>query len=102
MKKSSVEYLIVIYIFLQEYARRIAKVSIDSKMDLDEDTYVSKFKCTLMDVVLSWAKGASFLQICKMTDVFEGMLISMNNNYKYVYQILSVTIMKLGPRFIVF
>ncbi|CAG9796444.1 unnamed protein product [Diatraea saccharalis] len=60
---------------LQEYARRIAKVSIDAKMDLDEDQYVSKFKCTLMDVVLAWAKGASFLQICKMTDVFEGSII---------------------------
>lgn len=71
-------------------------------MDLDEDTYVSKFKCTLMDVVLSWAKGASFLQICKMTDVFEGTLISMNKNYKHnVYQMLSVVLMKLGHRFIV-
>ncbi|OWR42365.1 superkiller viralicidic activity 2 2 isoform 1 [Danaus plexippus plexippus] len=60
---------------LQEYARRIAKVSIDAKMDLDEDEYVGKFKCTLMDVVLAWAKGASFLQICKMTDVFEGSII---------------------------
>ncbi|CAB3240962.1 unnamed protein product [Arctia plantaginis] len=60
---------------LQEYARRIAKVSIDAKMDLDEDDYVSKFKCTLMDVVLAWSKGASFLQICKMTDVFEGSII---------------------------
>ncbi|KAG6450511.1 hypothetical protein O3G_MSEX006615 [Manduca sexta] len=60
---------------LQEYARRIAKVSIDAKMDLDEDEYVNKFKCTLMDVVLAWAKGASFLQICKMTDVFEGSII---------------------------
>ncbi|KAJ2948128.1 hypothetical protein O0L34_g9927 [Tuta absoluta] len=60
---------------LQEYARRIAKVSIDAKMDLDEDEYVSKFKHTLMDVVLAWAKGSSFLQICKMTDVFEGSII---------------------------
>ncbi|CAK1602267.1 unnamed protein product [Parnassius mnemosyne] len=60
---------------LQEYARRIAKVSIDAKMDLDEDEYVSKFKCTLMDVVLAWCKGANFLQICKMTDVFEGSII---------------------------
>ncbi|XP_045448992.1 exosome RNA helicase MTR4 [Melitaea cinxia] len=60
---------------LQEYARRIAKVSIDAKMDLDEDEYVGKFKCTLMDVVLAWANGASFLQICKMTDVFEGSII---------------------------
>lgn len=41
-------------------------------MEIDEDEYVGKFKCTLMDVVLTWAKGASFLQICKMTDVFEG------------------------------
>ncbi|CAH2102277.1 unnamed protein product [Euphydryas editha] len=60
---------------LQEYARRIAKVSIDAKMSLDEDEYVGKFKCTLMDVVLAWANGASFLQICKMTDVFEGSII---------------------------
>ncbi|XP_052739797.1 exosome RNA helicase MTR4 isoform X3 [Bicyclus anynana] len=60
---------------LQEYARRIAKASIEAKMDLDEDEYVGKFKCTLMDVVLSWAKGATFLQICKMTDVFEGSII---------------------------
>lgn len=60
---------------LQEFARRIAKVSIDAKMDLDEDEYVAKFKCTLMDVVLAWAKGANFLQICKMTDVFEGSII---------------------------
>ncbi|XP_047024419.1 exosome RNA helicase MTR4 [Helicoverpa zea] len=60
---------------LQEYARRIAKVSQDAKMDVDEDEYVGKFKCTLMDVVLAWAKGASFLQICKMTDVFEGSII---------------------------
>ncbi|XP_037301563.1 LOW QUALITY PROTEIN: exosome RNA helicase MTR4 [Manduca sexta] len=60
---------------LQEYARRIAKVSIDAKMDLDEDEYVNKFGRTLMDVVLAWAKGASFLQICKMTDVFEGSII---------------------------
>ncbi|KAL4716852.1 hypothetical protein ACJJTC_012663 [Scirpophaga incertulas] len=60
---------------LQEYARRIAKVSIDAKMDLDEDTYVGKFKYTLMDVVLAWAKKGTFLQICKMTDVFEGSII---------------------------
>lgn len=60
---------------LQEYARRIAKVSIDTRMDLDEDEYVGKFKCTLMDVVLAWSKGASFLEICKMTDVFEGSII---------------------------
>ena len=27
-----------------------------------------------MDVVFAWANGASFAQICKMTDAFEGRL----------------------------
>nr|BAM18545.1 helicase [Papilio xuthus] len=44
-------------------------------MQLDEDEYVAKFKCTLMDIVLAWCKGATFLDICKMTDVFEGSII---------------------------
>ncbi|XP_013133278.1 PREDICTED: superkiller viralicidic activity 2-like 2 [Papilio polytes] len=60
---------------LQEFARRIAKVSIECNMQLDEDEYVAKFKCTLMDIVLAWCKGATFLDVCKMTDVFEGSII---------------------------
>lgn len=60
---------------MQDFARRIAKVSIECKLELDEEAYVEKFKPTLMDVVLAWCKGASFLQLCKMTDVFEGSII---------------------------
>lgn len=60
---------------MQDFARRIAKVSIECKLEIDEEEYVDKFKSTLMDVVLAWCKGASFLQLCKMTDVFEGSII---------------------------
>lgn len=60
---------------MQDFARRIAKVSIECKLEIDEEEYVEKFKSTLMDVVLAWCKGASFLQLCKMTDVFEGSII---------------------------
>lgn len=60
---------------MQDFARRIAKVAIECKLELDEEEYVEKFKPTLMDVVLAWCKGASFLQLCKMTDVFEGSII---------------------------
>jgi len=56
----------------QECAKRIAKVSADAKLDVDEETYLNQFKPHLMDVVYTWANGASFAQICKMTDVFEG------------------------------
>lgn len=57
---------------MQDLARRIAKVSTEVNLELDEEAYVEKFKPYLMDVMYAWCKGASFLQICKMTDIFEG------------------------------
>ncbi|XP_071490338.1 exosome RNA helicase MTR4-like [Diadema antillarum] len=60
---------------LQDTARRIAKVSAEAKLDIDEEDYVMSFKSTLMEVVYAWASGSSFSQICKMTDTFEGSII---------------------------
>ncbi|XP_031715908.1 exosome RNA helicase MTR4 isoform X2 [Anarrhichthys ocellatus] len=60
---------------MQECAKRIAKVSADAKLEVDEETYLNQFKPHLMDVVFAWANGATFAQICKMTDVFEGSII---------------------------
>ncbi|XP_046900625.1 exosome RNA helicase MTR4 [Hypomesus transpacificus] len=60
---------------MQECAKRIAKVSAEAKLDVDEDTYLNQFRPHLMDVVYTWANGSSFAQICKMTDVFEGSII---------------------------
>ncbi|XP_047426042.1 exosome RNA helicase MTR4 [Mugil cephalus] len=60
---------------MQECAKRIAKVSADAKLEVDEETYLGQFKPHLMDVVFAWANGATFAQICKMTDVFEGSII---------------------------
>ncbi|XP_057674378.1 exosome RNA helicase MTR4 [Corythoichthys intestinalis] len=60
---------------MQECAKRIAKVSADAKLEVDEDDYLGQFKPHLMDVVFAWANGATFAHICKMTDVFEGSVI---------------------------
>ena len=62
-----------IIILLQELARRIGKVSEETKLNIDVQTYVERFKPNIMDVVFAWANGASFAQVCKMTDAFEGM-----------------------------
>ena len=51
---------------MQEIARRIAKVSKESKLDINEDDYVSSFKVELMDAVVQWCRGASFSEICKV------------------------------------
>ncbi|KAF9524948.1 antiviral helicase [Crepidotus variabilis] len=60
---------------MQEFARRIAKVSKESKLTINEDEYVQSFKVELMDAVIQWCRGASFSDICKLTDQFEGSLI---------------------------
>ncbi|KAI9091124.1 rRNA-processing arch domain-containing protein [Phlyctochytrium arcticum] len=60
---------------MRESARRIARVSQESKLLIDEEEYVQSFRPELMDVVYAWCQGAKFAQICKMTDVFEGSII---------------------------
>ena len=51
---------------MQEIARRIAKVSTESKLPIVEDEYVQSFKVELMDAVVQWCRGASFSEICKV------------------------------------
>ncbi|ELU06394.1 hypothetical protein CAPTEDRAFT_155216 [Capitella teleta] len=60
---------------MQDTARRIAKVSAEAKLEVEEEEYVDSFKPHMMDVVHAWCKGSSFAQICKMTDIFEGSII---------------------------
>ncbi|UJR21841.1 hypothetical protein I4U23_024915 [Adineta vaga] len=60
---------------LQETARRVARVSIESKIDMDEERYVDGFKPYMMDVVRAWVDGQSFANICKMTTIFEGSIV---------------------------
>lgn len=62
---------------LREMAAKIAKVSKECKIEIVEKDYVDSFRYELMEVVYSWCKGATFTQICKMTDVYEGSLIRM-------------------------
>lgn len=60
---------------MQELARNIARISVESKLELDEETYVGQFKPFLMDVAHAWCEGATFLKVCSMTDIFEGSII---------------------------
>ncbi|KXZ46677.1 hypothetical protein GPECTOR_41g641 [Gonium pectorale] len=56
-------------------ARHIAEVSRECKLEVDPDEYVESFKPALMDVIYAWSKGATFEQVCDMTDIFEGSLV---------------------------
>ncbi|SMQ55940.1 unnamed protein product [Zymoseptoria tritici ST99CH_3D7] len=62
---------------IQAQARTIAKISMESKVLVNEEEYLQGFKPQLMEVVYAWTNGASFATICKMTDVYEGSLIRL-------------------------
>ena len=40
---------------MQDSARRIARVSVEAKLNLDEEGYVESFRPHLMDVVHAWS-----------------------------------------------
>lgn len=48
---------------IQAHARTVAKVSLESKVLVNEEEYLGSFKCELMEVVWAWTHGASFAAI---------------------------------------
>lgn len=65
------------YDSLCEITKRVAQVSKQCKININVDDYQAKFKMELMDVVYHWCQGATFAQICRMTDVYEGSLVRL-------------------------
>ena len=49
---------------------------ISCKIELNEDEFVEKFNPGLMETVYAWVKGAKFVEVQKLTDLFEGSTIS--------------------------
>uniref|UniRef100_A0A8C8K497 RNA helicase n=1 Tax=Oncorhynchus tshawytscha TaxID=74940 RepID=A0A8C8K497_ONCTS len=67
--------LLSVFVFQENVRHTHSDVSAEAKLEVDEETYLDKFRPHLMDVVYTWANGSTFAQICKMTDVFEGSII---------------------------
>eukprot|EP01027_Heterolobosea_sp_BB2_P015582 GEZU01022297.1.p1 GENE.GEZU01022297.1~~GEZU01022297.1.p1 ORF type:complete len:800 (-),score=347.82 GEZU01022297.1:147-2546(-) len=82
---------------LQEAARRVAKVSKESKIEeMDEDDYVQSFLPDMMEVTYAWAKGSKFAEICKMTDIFEGSIIRAMRRLEELLRQLCVAAKSIG------
>ncbi|KAI0205709.1 rRNA-processing arch domain-containing protein [Astrocystis sublimbata] len=71
------EELMTPYTKIQGQARIIAKVSQESKLEVNEDEYVQNLKYQLMETVYAWANGKTFAEVCKMTGAYEGSLIRL-------------------------
>lgn len=54
------EELMVPLRLCQDNARRVATIQKESKLPIDVDEYVQKFKPHMMDVVYSWSEVSSY------------------------------------------
>ncbi|CCH46678.1 ATP-dependent RNA helicase [Wickerhamomyces ciferrii] len=81
---------------MQEMASKIAKISKESKIEIVEKDYIETFRPELMEIVFAWCKGATFTQICKMTDVYEGSLIRMFKRLEEMLRQLVVAAKTIG------
>lgn len=92
---------------MQEAARRIAKIAVESKLPLVEgesflssalpadqesleltinisaEEYVASFKPELMDAVFSWCNGAKFSEICKVSR--ESFPLSQSHEFSSIF-----------------
>lgn len=81
---------------LQAQARHIARVTAESRITIDEEEYVQRFKPHVMEVVHSWAKGSSFATISRMTDIYEGALIRMFRRLEELLRQLAMAAKVMG------
>ncbi|KAL6178940.1 hypothetical protein ACLB2K_050457 [Fragaria x ananassa] len=80
------EELDLLFLQLQETARRVADVQLECKVEIDIDSFVNSFRPDIMEAVYAWAKGSKFYEIMSVTGVFEGSLIRAIRRLEEVLQ----------------
>ncbi|KAA8545416.1 hypothetical protein F0562_020200 [Nyssa sinensis] len=81
---------------LQDTARRVAKVQLECKVQIDVENFVSTFRPDIMEAVYAWAKGSKFYEIMEITQVFEGSLIRAIRRLEEVLQQLIQAAKSIG------
>ena len=62
---------------IRNTAERVAEVSLDCNLDINRQEYVERFRPEMMEVMYMWATGATFGDVCKMTDAYEGSVVRL-------------------------
>ncbi|KAF5734786.1 putative helicase [Tripterygium wilfordii] len=90
------EELDLLFSQLQDTARRVAKVQLECKVQIDVESFVSSFRPDIMEAVYAWAKGSKFYEIMEITQVFEGSLIRAIRRLEEVLQQLILAAKSIG------
>ena len=60
-----------------ETAGQVADVLIECKIEINKNDYVDGFRPDFMEIALEWANGAKFSDLCKLSDIYEGIYINL-------------------------
>ena len=61
---------------MQKVAEKVATVMLESKIPIDKEEYISKFKPDMMELTMLWCGGASFKEVSdEARDIYEGTII---------------------------
>jgi ATP-dependent RNA helicase DOB1 len=60
---------------LKETARAVGRAKQDCKIPIDPDEYADSFNPDMIEVLYAWTLGAKFVDVIKLTDIFEGSII---------------------------
>lgn len=90
------EELELLFVQLQDTARRVAKVQLECKVQIDVESFVSSFRPDIMEAVYAWTKGSKFYEIMEISQVFEGSLIRAIRRLEEVLQQLILAAQSIG------
>ncbi|GLT34116.1 hypothetical protein SLA2020_086570 [Shorea laevis] len=90
------EELELLFTQLQDIARKVAKLQLECKVQIDVESFVSTFRPHIMEAVYAWAKGSKFYEIMEIAPGFEGNLIRAIRRLEEIVQQLIVAAKSIG------
>lgn len=58
-----------------DQAKKLLEVYHECKLNIDGQAYLNSFKPQLIEITYKWCEGATFGEVCKLTDTYEGSII---------------------------
>ena len=87
---------------LRDTARRVSRTEQECRLISDADAYVDSFKCELMELVFSWAKGARFADLlqahAREGHMFEGTVVRAIRRLEELLRQLSDGALAIGEQ----
>jgi len=81
---------------LRGFAQHIADVSVECKVDIEPSEYVDSFHMCYVDVMHAWETGSSFIQVSRMSQIYEGVIIRSARRLAELIQQLSSAARVMG------